>query len=149
MIDVEIYWDDGGQLTPAQLKMLTQVINATVKYGSVPDGCEVSISFMDSDEIHVLNRDYRGKDAPTDVLSFPVNDTLAMSAGRPLGDIVVCMEAAQRQARDYGHSLERELAFLIVHGMLHLLGYDHETPEDEAAMFTAQDEILNLLHIIR
>jgi len=145
---MDIHWDD-GRLTSEQTKRLTQVIEAVNKYMSTGDSAEVSVSFMDADEIRELNRDYRGKDAATDVLSFPVNDVLKMGPGRPLGDIAICMDVARRQAREYGHSLERELAFLVAHGMLHLLGFDHENEEDEAKMRAAQDEILGQLGIHR
>ena len=144
---MEIYWDNNEQLTAEQLDLLTRAAGAVIKYESADDIAEVSVSFMSVEEIQALNRDYRGKDTPTDVLSFPVNNTLAMGPGRPLGDIVICTEVARRQAEEYGHSLERELAFLLVHGLLHLLGYDHETPEDEAKICAAQDEILRLLNM--
>ena len=144
---MEIYWDNNGQLSAGQLDLLTRAIKAVVGYESTDDAVEVSVSFMSADEIQALNRDYRGKDAPTDVLSFPVNDALAIGPGRPLGDIVICMDVARQQAEEYGHSLERELAFLVVHGVLHLLGYNHETLEDETEMCAAQDETLGLLNL--
>ena len=146
---MEIYWDGNEQLTAGQLDLLTRAIKTVIEYESTDDATEISVSFMSADEIQALNRDYRGKDAATDVLSFPVDDTLAVGPGRPLGDIVICMDIARRQAEEYEHSLERELAFLLVHGMLHLLGYDHETPEDETKMCAAQDEILGLMNLHR
>jgi len=146
---MKIYWDNNEQLTAAQSVLLTHAVKAVIDYTSATNAHEVSISFMNAEEIQALNRDYRGKDASTDVLSFPINAALSIGPNRPLGDIVICMEVAQQQAVEYGHSLERELAFLVVHGMLHLLGYDHETPEDEAKMCAAQDEILQLLSLPR
>jgi len=149
---LEIYWDDSSKLSQKQVSLLAQVAEATVKHSGVAvslDNCEISISIVDTDEIRLLNRDYRGKDAPTDVLSFPVNDNLAVGADYPLGDVVICMDVAKLQADEYGHSLDRELAFLLVHGVLHLLGYNHETPEDEAKMCAACDEILERLNISR
>jgi len=143
-----IYWDDNGHLTTRQLELLTQAARVATKYVQAI-ASEVSISFMTEEEIKALNRDYRGKDSPTDVLSFPVGGGFAIGAGHPLGDIVICIDVARRQAEEYEHSIERELAFLLVHGMLHLVGYDHETLEDEAAMCAAQDEILNQLGISR
>jgi len=80
-------------------------------------------------EIHVLNRQYRGKDKPTDVLSFPLADTLQPSV---LGDVVISVETAARQAQRRGHSLQEELQILLIHGILHLLGYDHEVSRREA-----------------
>jgi len=146
---MEIYWDDNGQLTAQQTELLTRVATVAVAYVSETDATEVSISFADNDEIRVLNRDYRDKNAATDVLSFPVNAEFIIGPDRPLGDIVICMDVARQQANDYGHSLERELAFLVAHGMLHLLGFDHETPESEAQMCEAQDMILGQLGIHR
>ena len=104
------------------------------------------ITFTDNEGIHALNREYRNVDRPTDVLSFPLSDGEDYDTDGDavlLGDIVISLERAQTQAEEYGHSFEREVAFLTVHSMLHLLGYDHETsPEDERDMFARQDEIL-------
>jgi len=96
---------------------------------------EVSVSLVNNEEIHELNLKYRGIDAPTDVLSFPMD-------GYILGDIVISMEKAIEQAKEYGYGIERELGFLVAHGMLHLLGYDHEDKSSEREMFTAQEGIL-------
>jgi probable rRNA maturation factor len=103
---------------------------------------EVSVTIVNDEEIHRLNREYRGIDAPTDVLSFELG-------GELLGDIVISIETAVRQAKEYGHSLEREIAFLTIHGMLHLLGYNHELKTDERIMFAKQDEILQKLGLLR
>ena len=93
-----------------------------------------------------MNRESRGVDRPTDVLSFPVFDEDFGVGLSVLGDIVISYETAVRQANEYGHAVEREIAFLTVHSMLHLLGYDHETsPEDEKEMFARQEEILALM----
>jgi len=146
---MEIYWDDNGVLTGAQTEMLNRVVGAVLEYVPSKDATDVSVAFMGTDEIRVLNRDYRGKDLETDVLSFPVDKAFITGDERPLGDVVICMDVAQRQAEEYGHSIERELAFLVAHGMLHLLGFDHETPEDEAKMRAAQDAVLNQLGISR
>ncbi|MCL2404141.1 MAG: rRNA maturation RNase YbeY [Defluviitaleaceae bacterium] len=146
---MDIYMDDGGELTATQIELLNRVVEATAKLVPDTNASEVSISFVSTDEIQSLNRDYRGKDLATDVLSFPVSDEFVIGPGRPLGDIVICMDVAKVQADEYGHSLERELSFLVAHGMLHLLGYDHETPEDEAIMCATQDKVLGLLGISR
>ena len=145
---MEIYWDDNGFLTPQQREMLNLAARGALEYAKAK-ASEVSISFVDVEEIKTLNRDYRGKDSVTDVLSFPVGEGLAVGPVRPLGDIIICMDMARVQALDYGHSLERELAFLVVHGMLHLLGHDHVVPEEEALMCAAQEDILNKLGIGR
>ena len=146
---MEIYWDINGMLTEAQTELLNRVVLAVVESMLDINATEVSVSFLGIDEIRALNRDYRGKDTATDVLSFPVSDEFFMGQDKPLGDIVICMDIARQQAEEYGHSIERELAFLVAHGMLHLFGFDHDTPEDEAKMIKAQDEILGQLGISR
>ncbi len=106
---------------------------------------EISLSFCTATEIQALNKQYREKDSVTDVLSFP-----ALAEVPTLGDIVICTSRAQEQASELGHSLKRELAFLFVHGLLHLLGYDHEISEDEERiMFDLQDQILFAASITR
>ncbi|MBN2604433.1 MAG: rRNA maturation RNase YbeY [Bacilli bacterium] len=97
----------------------------------------INIILVDSTDIHALNKTYRNKDYVTDVLTFPdgyLNN---------LGDVFVCVPKAQSQALEYGHSFERELGFLVVHGFLHTLGYDHETSEEELIMNNLQNEILD------
>lgn len=116
---------------------------------------EVSVSFVDDDEIRMLNREYRNKDASTDVLSFPlgeggVYDMNPENGAMSLGDIVISMETAQRQADAYGHNLRREIGFLTVHSMLHLLGYDHETGKlEEVRMREKEEEVLGMLGLSR
>lgn len=109
----------------------------------------LSVTLVDNKFIHELNREYRNVDRPTDVISFAFLDgdeqrdeKLHGQGPVPLGDIYISVEKAQEQAKEYGHPLERELSFLFVHGLLHLLGYDHMTKEDEVVMFKLQDEIL-------
>lgn len=109
---------------------------------------EVSVSFVDDEEIHELNKTYRDVDRPTDVLSFPMDEQLSVDPPM-LGDIVVSVPTAVRQAADYGHSLEREVGFLLVHGFLHLNGYDHDEPSDEQEMFALQDEVLLGIGLVR
>ncbi|MFN8672104.1 MAG: rRNA maturation RNase YbeY [Candidatus Sericytochromatia bacterium] len=103
---------------------------------------EVSITFVDNEEIKDLNREYRNKDYATDVLSFPFENEFNLPINNILGDIIISLEKAKEQAEEYGHSFNRELGFLIVHGVLHLLGYDHETKEQEEEMFSLQKKIL-------
>ena len=108
----------------------------------------ISVSFIDNEEIHRINRDYRKIDRPTDVISFAFLDNedraKEYASGMPviLGDIYISLDKASEQAKEYGHSMKRELCFLFVHGLLHLLGYDHMTKEDEEIMFPLQDKIL-------
>ena len=109
----------------------------------------LSVTFVDNTFIHQMNRDYRGIDRPTDVISFAFLDDdpdkeKKLHGKEPvsLGDIYISVEKAEEQAKEYKHPLERELSFLFVHGLLHLLGYDHMNEEDEKVMFKIQDEIL-------
>ncbi|MEA4913459.1 MAG: rRNA maturation RNase YbeY [Christensenella sp.] len=108
---------------------------------------EVCVLITDAEEIQRLNSSYRQIDRVTDVLTFPAweGDAILCPPDGYLGDIAICLERAEEQAEEYGHSLERELAFLSVHGALHLLGYDHMEPDDERKMLAQQDEILNEL----
>lgn len=117
---------------------------------------EVSVSFVTNDMIREINREYRGKDQPTDVISFAMEElgegeTAIIGSPEPrmLGDIIISLDRTKEQAADYGHSFERELGFLAIHGFLHLLGYDHMTEEDEKKMFSRQEEILVSLGITR
>lgn len=104
------------------------------------------VSIVNNEDIHVINRDYRSVDRPTDVISFAFQDEESEKKliGGPisLGEIIISYEKAEEQAKEYGHSLLREMSFLFTHGMLHLLGYDHMKKEDEVVMFKLQDEIL-------
>lgn len=106
-----------------------------------------SVIFVTKDAIHEINREYRKIDRPTDVISFALKDSEdsyeVMEGGEELGDIFINTEAVVSQAADYGHTLRREVCFLFTHGLLHLLGYDHMTPEEEAVMFQLQDVILD------
>lgn len=113
---------------------------------SLPDDYELSVTFVRSRTIHTINRDYRGIDRPTDVISFAIRDDLDEDIPeeiKDLGDIFINIDYARKQAIEYGHSYKREVAFLFTHGMLHCLGYDHMKPEDEKVMFALQDEILD------
>ena len=110
---------------------------------------EFNIIFVDKDEIQRINREYRKIDKVTDVISFALCDDDEIIPTNELGDIFICLDRARDQAIDYGHSISREVAFLAVHGYLHLCGYDHMTPDDEKIMFSKQDEILNKAGITR
>ncbi len=107
---------------------------------------EFSIILVDSNKIHEINREYRNIDKETDVISFAsLDDELVFDLNEviELGDIFINVDAIRSQASDYGHSLKREFCFLVTHGILHLLGYDHMNKEDEKKMFDLQEEILN------
>ena len=153
---LKVYFENEQTAIPLtyKVKMLVRnAIEATLDYEQYGNPCEVSVSFTDNEGIHELNRKFRGIDRPTDVLSFPLFDYAGESEEPPvdelmgmLGDIVISLEQAQAQANEYGHSFEREVAFLTVHSMLHLLGYDHETgEEDETEMRRRQSEIMEIL----
>lgn len=109
-----------------------------------------SYVFVSQEEIHQINKDYRQIDRPTDVISFAyIDEDPTREIPEELGDIFICTEKVFEQAMEYGHTPYRECAFLITHGILHLLGYDHIQPEDEEQMFALQEQILNALKITR
>lgn len=114
------------------------------------DNVEFNVIFVDINKIHEINKTYRGIDRPTDVISFALEDNLDIELDhRVLGDIYICLEKAHLQAEEYNHSFLRELAFLMIHGLLHLLGYDHMKEEEEKIMFAKQEEILDAFGIRR
>lgn len=127
---------------------------AALVYGLGPNA-EISVLLCHNDYIHKLNKQYRDMDRPTDVLSFALNEGDDDGYGYDgpdtalLGDIVISLEKVQEQADEYGHSFERELAYLTIHGMLHILGYDHMTPEDKAEMRKEEEFILHRLGYVR
>lgn len=110
---------------------------------------DICIELTNDETIHVCNRDFRGVDRPTDVLSFPANEgeEIVSEPDGHLGDIMISVETAVRQADELGHSAEREIAFLAVHGTLHVLGYDHMCPEDEEIMTAKQRKIMSFVEV--
>lgn len=129
---------------------LKKVIKRTLKLEQALNST-LSIIFVDEKEIRRINKEYRGIDKITDVISFAFEDnaTLVYNNIRVLGDIYICIPRMLNQANDYGHSIKRELSFLTVHGLLHLLGYDHLTKDEEEKMFKKQELILNAEGITR
>lgn len=129
---------------------LKEVIKATLEEEHVSNAV-FSVIFVTLEEIHELNKTYRGIDRPTDVISFALEDSndFEVEGLRVLGDIYVCIDRMREQAIEYGHSEKRELSFLVCHGLLHLLGYDHMEKEEEKIMFGKQDKILERLGITR
>ncbi|HJC71686.1 MAG TPA: rRNA maturation RNase YbeY [Candidatus Ruthenibacterium merdavium] len=131
---------------PSGLRILIRrACNAALEYEKFEGNTEVSVIFVDNEEIAKLNEQYRGKPTPTDVLSFPLGednhyDINQETGAAMLGDIVISMERAMEQAEMYGHSLQREVAFLTVHSMFHLLGYDHEAGGIEAVRMREKEE---------
>jgi len=137
-----------GDLT----KLITDVAEAILKSEGYGEEAEVSIVFVDDEYIKSLNSEYRGIDHPTDVLSFAMLEGQALPGQEEeliLGDVVISLQTARRQAYEYGHSFQREVAYLAAHGVLHLLGYDHQDPESREEMRSKEEEILNRLNITR
>lgn len=145
-------------------KVAEEVINAALDYVDFPYESELSITLTDLDGIHGINKEFRGIDAPTDVLSFPLieytkagdfSELESIDIFNPetgeamLGDIVLCIPRIESQALEFGHSVKREYAFLIAHSMLHLFGYDHMTEDDAKVMEEKQKAILEILKISR
>ncbi|MHB1391632.1 MAG: rRNA maturation RNase YbeY [Clostridia bacterium] len=151
----------GVTVDEAMEAMVVQVVEKVLAYEECEEDYEVSISFVDNEEMRSLNSEYRGIDKETDVLSFPMVEFIDEELEEEdenaeyideeiaLGDIVISMERVLEQSEDYGHSFERELAFLLVHGMLHLLGYDHEDEALEKEMNEKQEIILKEMNLIR
>lgn len=154
---------------PKQLKAdITSVIEEVIRVEKCPYNCEVNLTFTDNNGIREINRDYREMDLPTDVLSFPMvpyespadfsileEDMIRISSFNPeteellLGDIIISLERAKEQAEEYGHSLKREICFLVAHSMLHLFGYDHMEEEEREIMEQKQRDVLDALNISR
>ena len=146
--------------------IIKSVINESIDYEKCPYEVEVNVILTDNREIHQINKDHRDVDSPTDVLSFPMvdyenpsdfegiedktEDYFNPDTGElMLGDIVISVEKVIEQAQEYGHSIKRELAFLVAHSMMHLFGYDHMVPEEATIMEAKQNEVLNKLSIFR
>lgn len=155
--------DDAAYLSEEQAQLLQNVIVKAIDKLRLGNNIEVDISIVSNEEIQALNRTYRNIDRPTDVLSFALEEVSsefdvdfegltyeeekdaeddAQEMERHLGDIILSYPRAVEQATEYGHSLERELGFLVVHGFLHLIGYDHQTDEESKVMFALQEEVL-------
>ncbi len=129
------------EMTTKIEELIKKVINETAKLEGI-DAKEVSVALVTNEYIKELNAKYRDKDEPTDVLSFPLDEEL-------LGDIIISLERAQKQANEYNHSLNREVGFLTVHGMLHLLGHDHYQEEERKVMKRKEEEVLKKLNLNR
>lgn len=148
--------DKTGKVSPEQQDLVTSLLEEAGRELTLADDTEMSVTFVDNAEIQAINKEFRHKDAPTDVISFAIEDEgenepdIIFPDGEAsalfptdLGDIFISIDRAHEQAIEYGHSDERELGFLAVHGFLHLNGYDHMTPEDEEVMFGLQRKILD------
>lgn len=137
---------------------LERIVGQCLSYENIDYGCEVGVTFVDDEAIRMLNREHRNIDRKTDVLSFPMlsdvrsvekTDIDPETGLVYLGDVVISVETAMRQAEEFGHSLEREIAFLTVHSMMHLMGYDHICESDRRIMRTHEEAVLDELNIKR
>ena len=149
MNEVSIY-NNASEEFPYE-DIIEKVVNKALEKEKIKKA-SCSIIIVDNDYIHKLNKEYRGINRPTDVISFALEDDKTMVIPdeiRLLGDIYISIDKAKEQAKEYGHSLERELCFLAVHGIYHLLGYDHEKEEAAEIMFKKQEEVLEEYGITR
>lgn len=154
-LDIAIF-DETERVNDEHLKLIETIIIAAAKELKLKDNFEVSVTVVDNERIHEINREYRSIDRPTDVISFAIEDNDEedfeiffdemmeedLELPRLLGDLFISIDKAKEQANEFGHSFERELGFLTVHGFLHLNGYDHQTEEEEKEMSALQDKIL-------
>ncbi|MFR2891379.1 rRNA maturation RNase YbeY [Peptoniphilus grossensis] len=148
---MEIYYDDRQddiKITEEIKNLIEKSIAAVLKVENLDENVEVSVSFVGDEEIRDLNRDYRGVDKSTDVLSFPMDDEFII-VGRILGDVIINTRRVMEQAKELGHSNERELSYLTVHSILHLLGYDHMEDEDKREMREREKLAMKELSIYR
>ncbi len=149
---IDIYVNDETETVDASVQeLVTNILKHAAKEEGLSGEVEVSLTFMLDDDLQKINAEYRNIDKPTDVISFALEEVVegevavVAEKGMPiaLGDILISVETAQRQAEEYEHDLNREFGFLALHGFLHLLGYDHLTKDDEKKMFGRQKEILD------
>lgn len=160
----EVYLENLQDMVPVDdklTKLLERTVMESLAISDIKTGCEVSISLVDDNRIKEINSEFRNIDTATDVLSFPIVEMdegiiLSMEGDLDrdenlliLGDIVISLERAKKQAEEYGHSFTREVAFLTAHGIFHLLGYDHTNDEQESKMLEKQEEVLNVLGLAR
>ncbi len=162
-MNLNLVWEDCQnkiKITDSEIKIITQAIKAALEYEEFEYDAEINLIFTDNDGIREINREQRQIDRATDVLSFPmleqedggivIYDEDFIDGRVLLGDIIISLERAEEQAKEYGHSFSREIGFLAVHSVLHLLGYDHELGEnEEKEMFSKQEEILKNIGLTR
>lgn len=161
-MDIAIF-DETERVNNEHLELIETVIIAAAKKLELKDNVEVSATIVDNERIHEINREYRSIDRPTDVISFAIEDNDEddfeiffdemdeedLQLPRLLGDLFISIDKVKEQSDEFGHSFERELGFLTVHGFLHLNGYDHQTDEEEKIMSALQDEILEEIGLER
>lgn len=149
--------DENNRLTEEQRQLVESILIYTAEQEEVDPNSELSVTFVSNDEIQEINREWRGKDQATDVISFAMEELgedeidFGLLEDEPvvLGDLIVSVERCREQAAEYGNHFERELGFLAVHGFLHLLGYDHIEKADEEIMTKRQEEILHHFELFR
>ncbi|WP_461244331.1 rRNA maturation RNase YbeY [Secundilactobacillus muriivasis] len=155
-MDLEIYDETKNGVPEEHVKLVQKVLDYAGEYIKLKENTEMSVTFVNNDRIQEINKEYRGVDRATDVISFAIEDSaadddfpivmddeLAAEIPENIGDIFVSVDKVGEQAEYLEHSYERELGFLVVHGFLHLNGYDHMEPEDEKVMFKLQRDILD------
>jgi len=165
-MSLRVIWNNEQEeleISDSLIELMENILQKAGELEGVDEG-EVDLTFVNNERIHELNREFRGIDRPTDVLSFAMNDTVedeleiiyeveegeeSEEIPNTLGDIIISVTRAQEQAIEYGHSLERELGFLFVHGFLHLLGYDHQDEASEAEMMSKQENVLSQVGLTR
>ncbi len=151
--NMKIYFEEGQVVSQEILDTMMKAAEICIDAEDIDvDRSEISVTFVDMEEIHQLNRDYREVDSPTDVLSFPQFDDLndlPEEGEIALGDVVICKEKAEEQAEEFGHSFEREIIYLFVHSVLHLLGYDHMDEDEKKIMRRREEEVMTELGITR
>jgi probable rRNA maturation factor len=150
------FMDETGKVDEKAMELVRSVLQFAAEKEDIEEGSELSVTFVDNKRIRELNKEYRQKDAATDVISFALeemgeDEVQIVGTGLPrvLGDIIISIERTKEQAEEYGHSFERELGFLALHGFLHLLGYDHLEKEEEEEMFSRQRDILEAYGLSR
>lgn len=165
-VSLQLAWNneqDEFNIDESLIALLEAALQKAGEAEGIHEG-EVALTFVNNETIHELNKEYRGIDRPTDVLSFAMNESVdeepeilyELEEGQSLndipdvlGDIIISVERAKEQSEEYGHSLEREIGFLFVHGFLHLLGYDHQDEASEAEMMGKQEAVLSQVGLVR
>ena len=151
---MNIYFDETQAGSDEILRKMEEAAAYGAELENLDDErCEISVTFVDMEEIHELNKLHRGVDKPTDVLSFPQFEDVCEEAPEEgeicLGDVVICREKAAEQAEEFGHSFEREILYLFVHSVLHLLGYDHMEEGEKKVMRAREEKIMEHIDVLR
>ena len=151
---MNIYFDETQAVSDEILRKMEEAAAYGAELENLDDErCEISVTFVDMEEIHELNKLHRGVDKPTDVLSFPQFEDICEEAPEEgeicLGDVVICRDKAAEQAVEFGHSFEREILYLFVHSVLHLLGYDHMEEGEKKVMRAREEKIMEHIDVLR